>query len=53
LFLKVVDVVIAYDFFSSSKGRCYKLARLSSIQKCTIAIPMLEYGLVVDATNEY
>jgi hypothetical protein len=34
------------------KGTCGRMG-LSTIQKCTIALRMLAYGVAMDATDEY
>ena len=52
-FMRIVESITAFDSYFVQK--CDALGRLgmSPLQKCTLAIIMLAYGVAADATDEY
>jgi len=53
LFLKVHDGVFGYDDSFSSKPDVAGRLGISSLQKCTIVMHMLAYGMAADEVDEY
>jgi hypothetical protein len=53
LFLKIMETIVVHDSYFVHKRDATRLLGLSSIQKCTIVIKMLAYGVSVDYTDEY
>jgi hypothetical protein len=53
LFLHIVEKVCTFDpWFIQRRDGVGRLG-LSSLQKCTVALRMLAYGVVADAIDEY
>ncbi len=53
LFLIIMEAIVVHDSYFVHKKDAIGLLSLSSIQKCTIAIKMLAYNVVVDYIDEY
>ncbi len=53
LFLNIMEAIVVHDSYFVHKRDATRLLSLSSIQKCTIAIKMLAYGMAVDYIDEY
>jgi hypothetical protein len=53
LFLRILQVIYDYDFFSLQRQDCTRKLGLSSIQKCTSKLHMLENGTWANAIDEY
>jgi hypothetical protein len=53
LFLMIMDRVCECDDYFVQKRDACGLWGLSSIQKCTVALRMLAYGVIADATDKY
>ncbi len=53
LFMRILQVIYDYDFFFLTKTRLHKKLGLSSIQKCTSKLHMLENGTWANAIDEY
>jgi hypothetical protein len=53
LFVKVIEVICAFDSYFVQKADATGTFGLSSIQKCIVAIRIIGYGVPSDATDEY
>ena len=53
LFLRIVDGVSIHDPYFQNKQDAIGRQSLSPLQKCTVAIRMLAYGVAADSVDEY
>jgi hypothetical protein len=53
LFLSIVERVSAFDPWFVQRSDAVGRLGLSALQKCTVALRMLAYGIPADATDEY
>ena len=53
LFLRIVNAVEAHNPYFQQKRNCAGNLGLSALQKVTVALRMLAYGVAVDAVDDY